>query len=33
MPRVLEGDKFYPWLVALILAIIIVDIAFIWSLF
>ena len=33
MSRVLEGDKFYPWLAALILAVIIADIALIWSLF
>jgi hypothetical protein len=33
MPRVLQGDKFYPWLVGGVLALIIADILLIWSLF
>ena len=37
MPRVLErmveGNKLYPWLIAVVLTTIIVDIALVWSMF
>jgi hypothetical protein len=33
MSRVLEGDKFYPWLASMVLAIISFDIVLVWSLF
>jgi len=33
MPRVLLGDKIYPWVAVVVLAIIIVDLALVWSLF
>jgi hypothetical protein len=33
MPRMLLGDKIYPWVAVAVLAIIIVDLALVWSLF
>ena len=33
MPRVLLGDKIYPWVAGLVLAILILDLALVWSVF
>jgi hypothetical protein len=33
MPRVLLGDKIYPWVAGVVLAVIILDIALVWSVF
>jgi hypothetical protein len=33
MPRVLLGDRFYSWVAGAVIAIIILDVALIWSLF
>jgi hypothetical protein len=33
MPRVLLGDKIYPWVAGVVLAVIILDLGLVWSLF
>ena len=33
MLRIFAGDTFYPWVPVLVLALIILDVALIWSLF
>jgi hypothetical protein len=33
MPRVLLGDKIYPWVAGLVLATVVLDVALVWSLF
>jgi hypothetical protein len=33
MLRLLEGDKFYPFVAVVVLAIIILDVALVWSVF